>query len=101
MANTFKKLTSGTFTNGSATIYTVPAATKTLVKELIFCNKTAGAITVTLTYDGVNIVNAQSIAANTTLIIPCNSILEATKIMAGLASANTSIDYYISGMEMA
>jgi hypothetical protein len=101
MINTPKRLGKGTLTTGSVTLYTVPASTTAVVKELILCNKTAGAVTVTVTFDGVNIVNAKSIAANDTLVIALSSVLATALIIAGLASANTAIDYYISGLEVA
>lgn len=101
MINSPKRLGRGTLTAGSVNLYTVPAATTAIIKELILCNKTAGAVTVTITFDGINIINAKSIAANDTLVIALSSVLAATLIIAGLASAATSIDYYISGVEVA
>lgn len=49
MAQTAKRLISGSQLTGSAaTYYTTPAATTTIIKKLIFCNTTAGAVTVTV-----------------------------------------------------
>jgi hypothetical protein len=101
MADTLKKLGNGTLGNTSGTLYTVPALTTTIVKEITLCNKSGVDVTATVTFDGTNIVGAKSIAAHDTLVIELHSILEAGDIIAGLAGATTSIDYTLSGIEVA
>lgn len=93
-----KNLYGGTLGTTSATLFT--ASTETLVKEIILCNKTASIATATITFNGINIVCGKSIAANDTLIIPLNSVLDSGKIIAGLSGTASSIDAYISGVEV-
>jgi len=100
MADTLKTLYSGTLGTGSGTLYTVPASTTTIVTELILANKTSSAATATITFDGKTIVGAKSIPANDSLVIKLNSVLETTKIIAGLAGTGSAIDCYISGIEV-
>ena len=101
MADTLKTLYSGTLGTVSGTLYTVPALTTAIIKEIVLCNKTTTAATATITFDGINIVSAKSIAANDTLVIELHSILATTKILAGLAGTATAIDCFVSGIEVA
>ena len=101
MADTLKTLYGGTLGTASATLYTVPASTTAIIKEIVLCNKTASAATATITFDGINIVAAKSIAANDTLVIELHSIFAATKILAGLSGTASAIDCFVSGIEVA
>ena len=101
MADNLKNLYKGTLANSSATLYTVPALTKTILKEIVLCNKTALDATVTVTLDGINIVCGKTIAKNDTYVIEFHSIVEAGKIIAALAGTASAIDIYISGIEVA
>jgi len=100
MADTLKKLGSGTLTTGSVTLYTTPSLTKTIVKSIILCNYTASDATVTIAFAGVNVIYEHTIIAKDTLTIQITGILEASTAITGLASAGTSINYYISGIEV-
>ena len=96
MATTYLRLCKGVFTNSKATIYTCTA--KTLVKAVTLCNKTAGNVTVTLLYAGTNVIFNHVIAAYDTITVPFfDQMLLDTELIEGNASANTSIEYYISG----
>jgi hypothetical protein len=101
MADTLKMLGKGTLGTSSGTLYTAPSATKVIIKEMSLCNKTASAATATILFDGVNICADHSIAANDTLLLPMHHIIEATKLITGLAGTGSAIDYYISGIEVA
>ncbi len=101
MTDTLKNLAKGVLGSTSAPLYTVPANTIAIVKEIILANKTAGAVTATVTFDNIIIVPAKSIPANDALVIELHSIIEAGKVIAGSAGAGASIDYYISGIEVA
>jgi len=100
VADTLKTLYSGTLGTASASLYTVPASTTTIIKEIILCNKTSSAVTATITFDGINIVGGKSIAANDTLVIELHSILLAGKIIAGLSNTASAVDCFISGIEV-
>jgi hypothetical protein len=93
-----KNLYGGTLGSTSATLYT--ATNKVLVKEVILCNKTGTAATATIAFNGINIINAKSIAANDYLKLDLCSAIEATKVITGLAGTASAIDCYISGIEI-
>jgi len=100
MADTLKCLGKGTLGTSTTTLYTVPASTTAIVKEIVLCNKTASDATVTITFDGTNIISGKTVKTNDTYVIEFHSILGAGKIIAGLAGTANAIDYYISGIEV-
>lgn len=59
-------LSHGLITNGTDTLYTVPASTKTIVKDIWICNTTATAATITIWIDpdGTTAGDAQAILKN-------------------------------------
>lgn len=69
------KLAQAAVTAGTTTIYTVPASTRTMVKDIDLCNTTAGALTVNVHLvpsggaagTGNALFYGVAIAANTTL----------------------------------
>jgi len=102
MADTFKKLYNGTLGTSSATLYTVPSDTITVVTEIIICNRNSSGnpTYVTLTFDSTNVIYQKTVVGKDTIVIKTNTILEASDIIAGLAETATSIDVCISGVEM-
>jgi len=100
MADTLKKLASGTLDTSSATLYTVPTGTKTIVKSIILCNKTASDKYATITFAGTNVIYQHTVKAKDTLVVQMTAILEASATIAGLAEAASTIEYYISGVEV-
>lgn len=100
MANTAKNLYRGAAATGSTTLYTVPSATTTTVTNIVIANTSASAQTATVSLDGVVLVPAVSIAANSIASFDLKQVLTATKIIAGFASA-TTVNFHISGMETA
>lgn len=99
MATTTKALARGAFATGSATLYTVPAATTTVVSNIAITNTSASSQTFTLGLNGVSLHTTTSIAANTTVYIDLKQVITATQTITGLASA-TSVNYHISGVEV-
>jgi len=83
----------------SATLYTVPAATTTVVTNIAVVNTAGSAGTFTLLLDDVDLHTTTAIAANTTVYIDCKQVLATTKTIKGFASA-TTIDFHISGVEI-
>ena len=100
MATTSKALARGAFATSSATLYTVPADTSTVVTNIVIANTAGTAGTFSLSLDGVSMATTVSVAANSITTIDIKQVLAATKVIAGLASA-TSINYHISGVEIA
>jgi polyisoprenoid-binding protein YceI len=100
MATTSKVLFRGAASTSSATLYTTPSATTTVVTNIAVANTASTAATFTLLLDDVEIQKDSTVAANTTAYIDLKQVLVATDTIKGLASA-TSVDFHISGVEIA
>ena len=100
MATTSKVLARQAAAVTSATLYTVPASTTTVVTNIAICNNAATAATFTILLDDIELHKDAAIAANTTAYIDLKQVLATTKTIKGLASAIT-IDFHISGVEIA
>jgi hypothetical protein len=99
MATTSKALARTAAATSSATLYTVPAGTTTVVTNIVVSNSAATAATFTITLDGVDLFKTTAIAANSTAMFDVKQTLAATKIIAGFASAVT-VNFHISGVEI-
>lgn len=95
-----KNLYRGAAATSSATLYTVPSATTTVVTNVIVTNTSASAQTFTLALDSVVMFPAVSIAAGTFLSFDMKQVLATTKVISGFASA-TTVNFQISGAEIA
>jgi hypothetical protein len=100
MATTSKALARTAAATSSATLYTVPSATTTIVTNIVVTNSAATAGTFTLTLDGIDLFKTCAIAANSTATFDLKQVLATTKIIAGFASA-TTVAFHISGVEVA
>lgn len=99
MATTSKVLARTAAATSSTTLYTVPSATTTVVTNIAITNTAATSATFTITLNGVAIQSGSSVAANTTAYIDLKQVLNATQVIAGLASA-TTVNFHISGVEI-
>ena len=99
MATATKALARGAFATSSATLYTVPASTTTVVSNIVVTNSAASAATFTIQLDAVDLFKTVAIAANSTAMFDLKQVLATTKIIAGLASAIT-VSFHISGVEI-
>lgn len=100
MAVTSKALARTSAATSSATLYTVPSSTTTIVTNIAVCNTAATAATFTILLDDVELHKDAAIAANSTAYIDLKQVLETTKTIKGFASA-TTVDFHISGVEVA
>lgn len=100
MATTSKALARTAAATSSATLYTVPSATTTVVTDIQVSNTAASSSTVTLALDGVNLLPTVSIAANSLASFSLKQTLAATKTITGYAST-TAVTIHISGVEIA
>ena len=100
MAVTSKALARTAAATSSATLYTVPSATTTVITNIAVANTAASAGTFTLLLDDVDLHTTTAIAANSTVYIDLKQVLAAAKTIKGFASA-TTIDFHISGVEIA
>ena len=83
----------------NTTLYTVPAATTSVVTNVVVTNTAASAATFTLSFNGVALFTTAAIAANSTAFIDLKQVLSATQLISGLASA-TTVNFHISGVEI-
>jgi hypothetical protein len=99
MANTFKALFRGAAPTSSTTLYTVPSGTTTLVNSLVVVNTASALATFDMSFDSIQIANDVNIPGNDSLILELKQVLEASDVLAGLASAST-VNFHISGLEI-
>ena len=99
MATLTKTLARTAAATSSATLYTVPADTTTVISNIVVTNSAATAATFTITVDAVDLFKDAAIAANSTAAFDLKQVLATTKIIAGLASAVT-VKFHISGVEI-
>ena len=100
MATTTKVLARTAAATSSTTLYTVPSATTTVVTNIVICNPTTSAVTASMTINAIDLLGAVSIAANTSAFFDLKQVVPATQVIAGSASS-TSVDFHISGVEIA
>jgi hypothetical protein len=103
MATTTKAIARTAAATSSTTLYTVPTtSTITVVSNIVLSNAATSASTATIAIDGVTIVPAVSIPANSVVgfdmkqVIPANAT---PKIITGFAST-TAVSIHISGVEI-
>lgn len=99
MATTPTVLYRGAAATTSTTLYTVPASTTAIVTEIIAANTAAASATFTISLNGVVIIPASSIAANTVAVFNINEVVPTGQIIAGFASA-TTVNFSISGVTL-
>ena len=103
MAVTAKTLARTAAATGSATLYTVPnSSTTTIVTNIAVTNTATSASTFTIALDGVVLLSAVPLAANSTAFFDLKQTLQANatpKTITGFASA-TTVNFHISGVEV-
>ena len=100
MATTSKVLFRGAAATSSATLYTVPSATTTVVTDIVITNTAASSGTYELLLNDVVLAKTVTVGANDSTIIQLKQPLTATQTIKGLASA-TTVNFHISGVEIA
>lgn len=89
--------------NSAATKYTVPSATKTIVRHVHLQNPSGSAVTFTMSVGSdaaaVRLFDAYSIAANSTYDWFCYLVLEAAEVIQALAGTNNVLTLTIDGDE--
>lgn len=101
MANIFKNA-SGTATTSGLAVYTVPAATTTVVIGLMLCNKSASQVTATVTIGSTNVLYQVPIPAGASFSgLDGKLIMTAGQAMTVTSSANSAVDAFVSVLEQA
>jgi len=103
MTVTSKALSRTAAATSSTTLYTVPSTTTvTVVTNIVLANAATSASTSTIALDGVVVVPAVSIPANSLVGFDLKQVLDASgtpKIITGFAST-TAVSIHISGVEI-
>ena len=99
MSNTLRVLFRGAAATSSATLYTVPSNTTTLITSILVANTSGSNQTFTMSLDGVSIATTTTIPANDTNLIEIKQALGAAKTITGFASA-TTVNFHITGLEI-
>ncbi|KTR27890.1 hypothetical protein RSA11_04295 [Exiguobacterium indicum] len=100
MATLAKKLYIGTPGTTSATLYTVPASTTAILKNIVLSNTTATAAIITIGVGGKNILTNYTVAANDTAVIDLSLVLSATDTVTGVQTTASAINVFLSGVEV-
>jgi hypothetical protein len=99
MATISKALARTAAATSSATLYTVPASTTTVITNIVVDNTAASAATFSILLDGVEILSSAAIDANASAFFDLKQVLATTKTITGFASA-TTVRFHISGVEI-
>jgi P pilus assembly chaperone PapD len=89
------------------TQYTVPGATSCIIKEIVFCNTTGGAISVWVSFvasggtagDSNRVINSEVIQPNSTTAFTFAQVLATGGFISCKAGSSASITTTISGVE--
>jgi len=90
----------GSAATSSATLYTVPSSTTSVLTDIVISNTSSNQEYVTITVDGINLIPTIPVSANTVLNFQFKTVMATTKIIAGYATS-TSVKFHISGVETA
>ncbi|MGC4378243.1 hypothetical protein WD019_15145 [Fictibacillus sp. Mic-4] len=109
MPNTPKRLYIGQPGTAASTLYTVPANTKSIVKNVVLTNTTGADATITLhfvpsggTAGAANkVISSYTVSANDTVVIDLSAVLEAGDTIQGLQGTASAVTVYLSGVEVA
>ncbi len=85
---------------GSSTLYTVPAATTTIVTSIVVNNDGASTRTYTISLNSVQLFGTVSILANATHIYNISQPITTGQLITGNASS-TEVNFHICGVEIA
>lgn len=90
----------GAAATSSATLYTVPASTTSVLTDIVVSNTSADQQYVTITIDGVNIVPTVPVSAKQVVNLQFRTVIPTGDIIAGYASS-ADVKFHLSGVEIA
>lgn len=99
MATTSKALFRGAASTSNTTLYTVPAATTTVVTEIVVTNTTSTSGTYTINLNGVAIASGVTVGGADSTRLEIKQPIAATQTISGSATA-TTINFHIAGVEI-
>ncbi|MDG1603847.1 hypothetical protein P7D05_13565 [Bacillus paranthracis] len=95
-----KKLYNNKPGTASATLATATSGKTTIVKEIIVTNTSGTEATVTISFDGTEVIVGKKIPPNDTVIYRLSSVLEAGDLITGSQGTAGAIAVTISGVEL-
>lgn len=99
MANTPKRLNRSNATTTQTVVYTVPAATTTIVTNIVLTNSGSSAATVLVRFGSVAIVPNTPVPANGIFTLDITQVLTETNTI-DVQSSSTTVGVHISGVEV-
>ena len=90
----------GAAATSSATLYTSPTSTTSVLTDVIVSNNDVNQQTVTISIDGVVLLPAVPISGNTLVNFQFRSVFAAGKLITGFASS-TNVTLHLSGVQIA
>jgi len=99
MPTTSKTLFRGAASATSATLYTTPSSTTSVITNIVVTNTTVSPQTFTLVMGGTTLADTVTVGNNDSTIIDLKQVLTATQTITGLASS-TSVNFHIAGIEI-
>jgi hypothetical protein len=100
MAATPKLFYRGSAATSSATLYTVPSSTTSVLTDIVVSNTSSDQQYVTMTVDGINILPTVPISPNTVITIQPKTVIPTGDIVAGFATS-ANVNFHVSGVEIA
>jgi hypothetical protein len=100
MATVTKVLARTAAATTSTTVYTTPAGTTAVITNIVICNPTTSSVTASMLLNDIDLLGSVSVAANTSAFFDLKQVLNATQTIKASASS-TSVDFHISGVEIA
>lgn len=103
-----KKLYTGQPSTSATTLYTAPASTTTIIKNIIICNTTATAATLTLNLvpsagaatSANRIMSALNVQPNDTVTVDLSGILATGDFISALQGTSSALTVHITGVEV-
>lgn len=103
-----KKMYVGQPGTSAGTLYTTPASTTAIVKNILMCNTTASDATVTISFVASGgsanasnrIFSTYTISANKTDTLDCSAVLSTGDFISALQGTSSAITLHISGVEV-
>lgn len=99
MPNTPKRIYRGAASTSSSDIYTVPAATTTIITNIIVNNDSPSTQTFALSFGGVTTASAVSLTGNSITTLDIKQVLLATESISILGTS-PAVKFHISGVEV-
>jgi hypothetical protein len=99
VANTPKRLNRSNATTTQTVVYTVPAATTTIVTNIVLTNSGSSAATVLVRFGSVAIVPNTPVPANGIFTLDITQVLTETNTI-DVQSSSTTVGVHISGVEV-